>query len=177
MFTYPTVSVLTVDSGDSLSASNSVGGSPNIHLRFTRKSSLVNGSQLWTMQYRPFSAFQVSIENGADPSLKADKRLSLLHCAVQGGNLSIINKLSSLGLDIDSRNGRFNRTPLMCAAADGKQSAFEMLIQNGADPSLKDVFHQNLLHFASQGGDMTIINKLLCLRLDIDSRSSPDDMR
>ena len=36
------------------------------------------------MQYRPFSAFQVLIENGADPSLKADKRLSLLHCAVQG---------------------------------------------------------------------------------------------
>ena len=60
------------------------------------------------MQYRPFSAFQVSIENGADPSLKADKRLSLLHCAVQGGNLSIINKLSSLGLDIDSRNGRLH---------------------------------------------------------------------
>ena len=65
----------------------------------------------------------------------------------------------------------------MCAAADGNQSASEMLIQNGADPSLKDVFHQNLLHFASQGGDMTIINKLLCLGLDIDSRSSPDDMR
>ena len=117
------------------------------------------------------SDFQVLIENGADPSLKADKELSLLHCAVQGGNTSIINKLSSLGLDIDSRNGGFNCTPLMCTAADGKQSAFEMLIQNGADISLKDYFHQNLLHFAAQGGDITIINKLLSLGLDINSRS------
>ena len=117
------------------------------------------------------SAFQMLIQNGADPSLKADKELSLLHCAVQGGNTSIINKLSSLGLDIDSRGGWFNRTPLMCAAADGKQNAFEMLIQNGADPSLKDVFHNSLLHFAAQGGDVTIINKLLSLGLDIDSRS------
>ena len=122
------------------------------------------------------SAFQVLIENGADPSLKADKELSLLHCAVQGGNTSIINKLSSLGLDIDSRSGGFNHTPLMCAAADGKQNAFEMLIQNGADPSLKDVFHNNLLHFAAQGGDMSIINKLLSFGLDVDSRSLPGEM-
>ena len=121
------------------------------------------------------SAFQLLIEKGADPSLKADKEFSLLHCAVQGGNPSIINKLLSLGLDIDSRSGPFDRTPLMCAAADGKQSAFEMLIQNGADPSLKDVCHNNLLHFAAQGGDMTIINKLISLGLDIDSRSFPGE--
>ena len=40
MFTYPTVSVLTVNSGDSLSAFNTVarGSSLNIHLRLTRKS-------------------------------------------------------------------------------------------------------------------------------------------
>ena len=121
------------------------------------------------------SAFQVLIENGADPSLKADKELSLLHCAVQGGNTSIINKLSSLVRDIDSRSGGFNRTPLMCAAADGKQNAFEMLIQNGADPSLKDVSHNSLLHFAAQGGDMTIINRLLSFGLYIDSRSLPGE--
>ena len=121
------------------------------------------------------SAFQLLIENGADPSLKADKAFSLLHYAVYGGNPSIINKLLSLGLDIDSRNGYLDRTPLMWAASDGKQSAFEMLIQNGADPSLKDRSEQNLLHFAAQGGDITIIKKLLSLGLDINSRSLPGE--
>ena len=120
-------------------------------------------------------AFQVLIENGADPSLKGYRGFSLLHCAAQGGNPSIINKLLSLGLDIDSRSDLFYRTPLMHAAADGKQSAFEMLIQNGADPSLKDHSHQNLLHFAAQGGDITIINKLLSLGLDINSKSLPGE--
>ena len=122
------------------------------------------------------SAFQLLIEKGADPSLKADRGFSLLHCAVQGGNPSIINKLLSLGLDIDCRQDvPFDRTPLMCAAADGKQSAFEMLIQNGADPSLKDYREENLLHFAARGGDVTIINKLLSLGLDINSRSLPGE--
>ena len=59
----------------------------------------------------------------------------------------------------------------MYAAADGTQSAFEMLIQNGADPSLKGHSHQNLLHFAAQGRDISIINKLSSLGLDINSRS------
>ena len=122
------------------------------------------------------SAFQVLIENGADPSLKDDKGFSLLHCAVQGGNPSIINKLLLLGLDIDSRRKvPLDFTPLMSAAADGKQSAFELLIQNGADPSLKDYCEENLLHFAARGGDITIINKLLSLGLDINSRSLPGE--
>ena len=43
-----------------------------------------------------------------------------------------------------------------------------MLIQKGADPSLKDNEGQSLLHFAAQGGNKFIINKLLSLGLGID---------
>ena len=42
-----------------------------------------------------------------------------------------------------------------------------MLIQNGADPSLKDHNESTLLHFAPEGGNTSIINKLLSLGLDI----------
>ena len=83
------------------------------------------------------TAFKMLIQNGADPSLKHNNGFSLLDFAEQGGNTSIINKLLSLGLDVDSRNNA-GATPLMVAAYCDKQNAFKMLIQNGADPSLKD---------------------------------------
>ena len=73
------------------------------------------------------------IQNVADPSLKSNDGLSLLHCAAEGGNTSIIIKLLSLGLDVDSRDN-YGVTPLITAALNAKQNAFDILIQNGAHP-------------------------------------------
>ena len=91
--------------------------------------------------------------------MKDNDGFSLLHKATKGGNTSIINKLLSLGLDVDSR-GSTGVTPLMTAALGGKKGAFEMLLQRGADPSLKDSDGVCVLHFAAEGGDTFIINKL-----------------
>ena len=60
----------------------------------------------------------------------------------------------------------------MKATFSGKESAFQLLIQNGAGPSLKDNDGFSLLHKATKGGNTSIINKLLSLGLDVDSRSS-----
>ena len=61
------------------------------------------------------NAFDILIQNGADPSLKDNDGSSLIHSAAEGGNTSIIIKLLSLGLDVDSRNND-GVTPLMTAA-------------------------------------------------------------
>ena len=60
----------------------------------------------------------------------------------------------------------------MKATFSGKESALQLLIQNGAGPSLKDNDGFSLLHKATKGGNTSIINKLLSLGLDVDSRSS-----
>ena len=91
--------------------------------------------------------------------MKDNDGFSLLHFAAQGGNTSIINKLLSLGLDVDSRSST-GVTPLMTAALDGKKGAFETLLQRGADSSLKDSDGVYDLHFAAEGGDTFIITKL-----------------
>ena len=91
------------------------------------------------------------IQNGADPSFKDNDGFSLLHWAAQDGNTSLIIKLLSLGLDVDStNNGGF--TPLMTAVLNDKQNAFDILIQNGADPSFKDNNGFSVLHCAAEGG-------------------------
>ena len=77
------------------------------------------------------------LQNGADPSLKVNDGFSLVHCAVKGGNTSIIHEPLSRDLDADSRSND-DFTPLMTVAIGDKESAFEMLIESGADPSLKD---------------------------------------
>ena len=77
----------------------------------------------------------------------------------------------SLGLETDSRNND-GITPLMRAALRGKQSAFQVLIQNGADLTLKDNNGCSLLHKATQGGNTSIVNELLSLGLERDSRNT-----
>ena len=54
-------------------------------------------------------------QNSADPSLKVNHGFSLLHCAVKGGNTSIINEPLSRDLDADSRSND-DFTPLMTVA-------------------------------------------------------------
>ena len=116
-------------------------------------------------------AFQQLIQNGADPFLKDNGGNSMLHNALQGGNASIIDSVLSLGLKIDFGKD-LSVTPLMTAANRGHQSAFEMLLQQGADAFLKCDHGNCLLHFAAQGGNTSIIDKLLSLSLETDSRNN-----
>ena len=60
-----------------------------------------------------------------------------LHAAAKAGCIEIIKLLLSQGFDIDSRD-RNGVSPLMWTALYGQQGAFQMLLQKGADPSLKD---------------------------------------
>ena len=112
------------------------------------------------------------IQNGADPFLKDNKDpFSVLHSAAEGGNTSVINKLLSLGLVVDSRDD-IGVTSLMTVAIGDKESAFEMLIQNGADPSLKDTKEFSVFHSAAEGGKASIINELFLPGLNVDSRDN-----
>ena len=116
-------------------------------------------------------AFEMMIQSGADPSLEDNKEFSGLHSAAEGGNTSIINKLLSLGLVVDSRDD-IGVTSLMTVAIGDKESAFETLIQNGADPSLKDTKEFSVLHSAAEGGKASIINELFLPGLNVDSRDN-----
>ena len=116
-------------------------------------------------------AFSVLIERKSDPTLKNNDGWTLLQYAAQGGNDIIIEKLLSLGLDIDSRRSD-GATPLMIAAFCGRLDAFSVLIERKSDPTLKDNYGWTLLHYAATGGNNVIIEKLLSLGLDIDSRRS-----
>ena len=80
-------------------------------------------------------------------------------------------KLCSRGLDVDLRTND-GVTPLTISALKDKKNAFDILIQNGADPSFEENHGFIILHFAAKGGNTSTIIKLLSLGFDVDSRNN-----
>ena len=111
------------------------------------------------------AAFEMLIQNDANPYLKCSLGDCLLHFAAAGGNPHILEYLLSLDLDVNQRNG-VGVTPLATAAIYGKQRAFELLLDKKADPFLTKKDGDSVLHFAACGGSVPIISKLISLGLD-----------
>ena len=96
-------------------------------LSFSRDFSM---DQVLDKYYDKQNAFDILIQNGADPSFKDNNGFSVLHCAAQGGNTSIINKLLSLGLDIKLKDV-YGVTPLTRAIGKNIFDAVKFLIAKG----------------------------------------------
>ena len=60
----------------------------------------------------------------------------------------------------------------MIAASHGRLNAFNLLLERGADPTLKDSNGCTVLHDAANGNNDKIIEKLLSLELNINSRNN-----
>lgn len=73
-----------------------------------------------------------------------------LHYAATAGNVQLISMLLAKHAYIDaaSPNGS---TPLMMAAWYGSPSAVKLLLEEGADPALKNALGLNAIDFATQG--------------------------
>ena len=62
-------------------------------------------------------------------------------------------------------------TPLMVAAYNGKLQAVKYLPKQGADPSLQNNKGWNVLHHASWGGNVAIMEKILSYGVHIESKT------
>ena len=111
------------------------------------------------------------LSNGADPFLKDEKERNVLNISAECGCTDVIERLLSSGMDIDSRDDK-GQTPLMDAAAFAKLQVVNYLLEKGADPTLTANNGWSLLHFACQGGNTTIIEKILSCRLDVNIKGT-----
>ena len=96
------------------------------------------------------------------------KDWNLLHSAAEGGDVSIIEMMLSLGFDVNSKDS-LGTTPLMVAAAKGKKQAVDFLLTKGADPSFRTLIGRNLLHAAVEGGDVSTVKTVLSLGIPVNS--------
>ena len=79
--------------------------------------------------------------------------------ASRKGNLERVRQLIQEGQDVNRRDS-FGRTPLMLAAANGRDQVVQELIRAGADVNGKDNHKRTALHYASWWGHSSVIKTL-----------------
>ena len=92
---------------------------------------------------------------------------TLLHC-LRDGQEHLVRPLVALGLTIDVRDADGN-TPLHAAAAGSQAAVLKSLINNSADPSLRNNKGRTLLHVLRDGQEH-LVRPLLAHGLGIDVR-------
>jgi uncharacterized protein len=83
------------------------------------------------------SSVRLLLDRGADPTAAARNATSVqaLHAAVAGRSREIVELLLDRAVDVDARQ-QVGYTPLMGAAAAGREDLVELLLRHGADPAL-----------------------------------------
>lgn len=118
-------------------------------------------------------AFNRCLQYGANlvlpPEYDEETTTTLLHCAVRGGNLRIVNRVIAMNLfNIDtpekSPGQNEGMTPLHYAASYGHFSVFERLLAAGANPDFLNNNKVSLLHFAAQGMNADIVKATLSFK-------------
>ncbi|XP_067668025.1 uncharacterized protein [Haliotis asinina] len=94
-----------------------------------------------------------------------------LHHACEKGYLAEVKRILDTGrADVNSRDGD-GRTPVMLAADEGHSDVVELLVSQGADVSLVDDYHDNILHLACIGRNRKTVEFVLSLDgVDVNSR-------
>lgn len=84
-----------------------------------------------------------------------------IHLACRGGRDRIISTLLSFGADVNSRNGR-DTTPLMIASGKGFLEVVRLLVDNNADPTLKNKHGNSALLLSIHNGHEKVAEFLMC---------------
>ncbi|XP_067653382.1 cyclin-dependent kinase 4 inhibitor C-like [Haliotis asinina] len=90
------------------------------------------------------------------------------------GDLETVKRILAAGhVDINYREGDYNRTPVMMAAYYGQGDMVEFLVNRGADVSLVDSDGDNVLHFACGRGHLETAKLILDLNVvDVNARNN-----
>ncbi|XP_046332501.2 ankyrin repeat and KH domain-containing protein 1-like [Haliotis rufescens] len=97
---------------------------------------------------------------------------NILHEACREGDLSRVQHILTEGhVDLNSREMKHGRTPLMLAATEGHRDVFDLVMSKGGNVSLVDINGDNILHLACLGGHVEIVKYILSQNIaDINSR-------
>ena len=97
----------------------------------------VNALRIQTAQYLISRGASIRAEN-----ISGDQPI---HIACWRGILPLVKSFLDAGADIETRDSRYNETPLLKAASTGKTDVLLYLLQKGADPNAKTQWDRNAL--------------------------------
>ncbi|CAG9765425.1 unnamed protein product [Ceutorhynchus assimilis] len=108
-------------------------------------------------QYGAFSCVKHLIEEGYDVNQKDSETVTLLHWAAINNRKDIMRYLIEKGATVDAIGGELNATPLHWATRQGHLEACVILMNAGADPTLRDAEGCSCIHLAAQFGHTALV--------------------
>ncbi|XP_014276649.1 serine/threonine-protein phosphatase 6 regulatory ankyrin repeat subunit C-like [Halyomorpha halys] len=100
------------------------------------------------------------LRSGANPKTKDREGRSALHYAAEGGCTESAATLVMAGVGVDEKDRR-GCSPAFIAVANNKPRVLQLLVENGADLTLRDCMGKGMLHRAALCGDIEVLNVLL----------------
>jgi len=122
-------------------------------------------------QYGIFDRCKEIVEGeGFDVRKPDEQNITILHWAAINNRKDLVTYYLSAGSIIDAIGGDLNSTPLHWAVRQGHQSMVALLIEKGADPSIRDGEGAAAVHLAAQFGFWPICAFLVARSgIDVDS--------
>ena len=111
------------------------GAKVNAQITTSKKTALVEAA---SKSHREVA--MILLDAGADPNIGSLEGDLPLHYAAINGKTEFVRALISSGADVNAQTLWTKRTALMEAATYGRKDVINLLLENGADASLKDIY-------------------------------------
>jgi len=122
------------------------------------------------MGNRQYENIKFLIENGADPLAKNNGKETSLMRAAQYGDTMTLHLLISKGLSVDENAWSF--TAMMYATRMANWPAVLCLLDNGADPNIRDMYNMAPVLSAAQMNSIEVVKAMLKKIKDINTVDS-----
>ncbi|KAJ3028519.1 UNVERIFIED_CONTAM: hypothetical protein HDU68_001515 [Siphonaria sp. JEL0065] len=119
-----------------------------------------------------FDIAELLLEHGANANVKDEIQMTPLHLAASNNHADIVNLLLDNGAEIDATSGK-KLTPLHYAVTSGHKEIALLLLDRGANAN--QLFNNglmNLLHWASQEGNLFWVKELVDRGVDVGIKNS-----
>ncbi|KAL3266235.1 hypothetical protein HHI36_010416 [Cryptolaemus montrouzieri] len=108
-------------------------------------------------QYGAFARVKELIDAGYNVNERDSETVTLLHWAAINNRKEIMAFFIDKGAEVDAVGGELNATPLHWATRQGHLEAIVILMNSGADPTLRDAEGCSCIHLASQFGHTALV--------------------
>lgn len=100
------------------------------------------------------------LDKGADINAEDNNKSQALHFAAREGHIEIVKLLLERKADINSISNNRNYSALFFALSHGHLEIVKLLIYKGANTEIKDIYGNNIFHYAAYKGIIDIIELL-----------------
>lgn len=109
-------------------------------------------------KYGAFARVRELVEAGYNVNERDSETVTLLHWAAINNRKEIMQFFIEKGAEVDAVGGELNATPLHWATRQGHLDAAVILMNAGADPSLRDAEGCSCIHLAAQFGHTALVS-------------------